>query len=164
MFSYLALISPRGDEIWRIPGPFPRPLAAGLIVALESLLENSDNYGGETFLLINNETGNVLISKNGRARIDVAGRFNTAFTSIDRLNKRFSDDTKIDYGVWIISKNGWAQLYDFSTLDQLSRFIQGVITITNAFGVPPKEVIIASPLHKKEYLRIEGVDLPLLPE
>lgn len=160
----LTLLDRNGNILWTIPGTYSLPLAAGLVVALDSILEGSDNYDGQTYEIRFFQMGagrkiDRDVLTNVAWRFKHQGRFYP-----DQVTKTLSDKILTNYGVWIINIDGWMILYEFDSEEELKEFLQGVLTMIRAFNTVPIAVLQSPPLLMKEYLQIEGVDLPLLPE
>lgn len=89
------------------------------------------------------------------------------------LNWLHTTKFTVPYGIWITNRDldyEAADLYVFNTLEDLTNFIRGILTMCQAFNVSYSQVILFKPLayHREQtpemtYYNIGGFDLPFLP-
>lgn len=168
LYYHLTLYSQTFREIWSMDGPYSPYLASGLITALDSLLSRSRGYNNERYEILDQNRAGYLnnpIRRGYDPMTVIAGqRHYIEDMEITLITKVFSDDVINNYAVWNINSKGLIDMHDFATEENLKEFLQGVLTMVRAFNTNPRDVLLTYPLHKKEYLQIEGVNLPLLPE
>ena len=153
--------------IWTMNGPFSPPLLIGLLAGGISCTYEIADYNGQYFVL-SNDRQNIRV--NHPSNID---NEYTKLTNIPIYQLIRTYNTNSTYSVWIYNgeTNDRYLLYDlygFETIQELKEFLQGVLTMCNAFNVDPDNIIASCPIIAIEgtynYLAIEGIILPLLPE
>ena len=155
-----------GTDIWSLTGKFSNELTNGMIMAACVGLIKANNFDGEYFVvhsvqpvqgrwdfLIQTEPSELLSNLIEAADLSAATR-----SRKNTIKDYVRDDS---YYVWLYNGiRDHCDLVKFRTPE----FIQGVLTMCNAFRLPYQDVILACPLSDGIYYRIQGVRLPLLPE
>lgn len=179
----LSFYNHNGVRLWSIDRPDSKYLDAGLIIGgLVCLFvtDNTRNYfefeynnhvmhGGRMQLeLIRQRVDNILTINNGLLSYNEVRAENiplNVITHISTVNK-----FRYNFGccIWIRSPRTMTfspeyNLYEFETIRDMEEFLQGVLTMCDAFNVDPNESILACPLYDGYPHYIEGVNLPILP-
>lgn len=182
-YENLSLCREDGQPIWTIRQELSAPLLAGLIVGGNFCLYQIPEYNGEYFeITVNDLYRQFNVVPTFLQRIDTIDELNEYSTEAELIDSDISlDDTSKNSALQSIGDNSYAlyvkngksdtdeelityvDLYGFDSIEDMSEFIQGILTMSQAFNVNYHDFILHCPFnYQEESYAIEGYPLPIL--
>lgn len=170
LYDSINFIDKYGKRLWSMKGPFSYLLVLGLLAGGIGCLHNIQGLHQHHFELTTMGPYKLHMKIFHPSRIANNEIIKLIHISGTLLSRLFGPLDKVSPYSLYINSYGHPEydLYAFQTELDLQQFLQGVLTMCNAFNVDPANIIPACPIFQTEemynYLAVEGVILPLLPE